>query len=78
MGFPNICLWCLPWLVVLLEGRMLDFEIDKTLKELGEILAPKALVKLCSHIYSLTRQIEDLRASRDNWRNKYEQEKQKK
>jgi len=51
---------------------MIDLEIDKTLKELKEILKVDAFNKLYSHLGSLVNQIEDLRKSRSNWREKYE------
>ena len=50
---------------------MIDIEINKTLKELSEIFKPKFMDKLASHLFSLERQIEDLRKSRDNWKDKY-------
>jgi uncharacterized coiled-coil DUF342 family protein len=52
---------------------MIDLEINKTLKELNKHLNPKVVEKINSHLYSLTRQIDSLRESRDNWRKKYEE-----
>jgi len=51
---------------------MLNKDIFKTIKELGDLLHPKALTKLESHLTSLLRQIEQLRESRDRWKNNFE------
>lgn len=52
---------------------MIDENIKQTLKEISEILNPKPMKKLISHLNSLFRDINDLTKSRDNWRNKYEE-----
>ena len=51
---------------------MFDEDIQHTINELSELLCPKALLKLNSHLMSLMRQIDDLTKSRDNWRAKAE------
>ena len=52
---------------------MLDERINKTLKEISEILNPKPFERLKSHLSSLYRDIGDLRKSRDKWRRKFEE-----
>ncbi len=48
-----------------------DEELDKVMKELGEILQPKQINKIQSLMVSVFRQVEELRKSRDNWKSKY-------
>ena len=52
---------------------MFDSDIKETIKELSDLLNPKALLKLQSHLSSLMMQIHDLTKSRDNWREKYKE-----
>ena len=52
---------------------MIDSNIKETIKELSELLNPKALQKLTSHLSSLMMQIHDLTKSRDNWRKRYKE-----
>ena len=53
---------------------MLDDDINETLKELSKIFNDKTVARVLSHINSLTRQIEQLRESRDKWKEKYQNE----
>lgn len=54
---------------------MIDQNINKTIKEFSECLNPIMfpMGKIQSHMDSLTRDISDLRKSRDSWRLKYEE-----
>jgi len=49
-------------------------EFNKLLKELSEIMKVDTINKIHSHINSLMRENEDLKKSRDNWREKYERQ----
>ena len=53
--------------------KMIDSNIKETIKELADLLNPKALYRLTSHLASLTQQMEDLTKSRDNWRKRYKE-----
>lgn len=49
-----------------------DKALDKEMYELRDLLNPLALSMIKSHFLSISRQLEDLRKSRDLWREKYE------
>ena len=49
-----------------------DEELGDVLKELANLLNPKAMERLYSHLNSITILMGKLRKSRDNWRKKYE------
>jgi hypothetical protein len=49
-----------------------DRELNKLFLDIRELLQPKEVDKLLSHMMSIYRRVEDLRESRDNWKKKYE------
>lgn len=50
-----------------------DNKLDKVLAEVMRDFSPVSIDRMRSHLVSVHRQVEDLRISRDNWRNKYEE-----
>lgn len=50
-----------------------DRELNKLFLDIRELLQPKEVDKLLSHMMSIYRRVEDLRESRDNWKKKYEE-----
>ncbi len=50
---------------------MIDKNLKKTLKEIAEIINPKPMERLSSHLNSLFRQMNDLTTSRDMWKERY-------
>jgi len=54
-----------------------DKELDKVMSDLANIINPKAMVKLISHMSSIHRKVEDLRLSRDKWKIKHDEIKAK-
>lgn len=52
---------------------MIDEEIEQDLKALEKIFNHETIFKVKSHIYSLQRKIEDLKASRDKLKIKLEE-----
>lgn len=65
---PKQKFYKLPFLIV--SMYLNENEFNEILKELEEVLKTKALAKISSLIYSLYRTNEDLRKSRDKWREK--------
>jgi hypothetical protein len=55
-----------------------DQKIKEECNKLNEILTPKALEKIKSHLVSIAVQIEDLRKSRDRWKERYDKLKYEK
>jgi len=50
-----------------------DKQLDKLMKELGEILIPKQIQQIQSHMSSILREFGRLRTSRDMWRKRAEE-----
>ena len=48
-----------------------DEELNKIIDEIVEILMPKQSARFLEHLGNLNIKIEDLRKSRDKWREKY-------
>ena len=49
-----------------------DKELNTLFLELNELLQPKVIDKVISHMLSIHQRCKELEKSRDNWRKKYE------
>lgn len=50
-----------------------DKEFDKVMKQLGDTLRSDAVERVLSHMFSIHNAVEDLRKSRDSWKNKFKE-----